>query len=291
MTALQSVFEAVRFVATTEGLLLASTVSFCISYAGYRLERPDLGRGGAIVGFVALFFLFAALAVTYVLDRRWDLIHYFLAAVGGVAFCVRSVSLLLDRWTRSKQLVTMCTAMVVVLLPFQLAPTAMASFQEAWAVHLVGLFERLGFQPSLGTSPNGELTRITFDNSAFIYIVRECTGIDAVALFGGIIAAARTSLARKLGAAAFLVGAVYAVNLTRLLFVGSAIAGNWFGPYLTDGNTVMASYYVAEVFFGQVLVVAASVGGVLLVGRWIPDAVAFAGEVLGVVDRQRGNEP
>lgn len=274
--------EAVSLVATPEWLFVASLLSFCLSFTWYWQNSTEVGQSAAMVGFVMLAALFTLFLATYVRDGRWDLAHYAVAAVGGIVLSLRSVVLVASGWDRSGQLVTATVTLLLVLLPFELFPAAMAAFQEIWTVHLVELFGQIGIDTTRGQGQTGELTRITFGNGGYIEIVRECTGIDAVALFGGTIAAARVSARQKLATVVFLFVAVYLVNVSRILFVGTAIAGDWFGPYLTDGQTLLATYYIAEVLIGQLFVVTASVVGFLAVGRWLPDVVAFGSELLGV---------
>lgn len=201
-------------------------------------------------------------------------------AVAGVVVCLQGVRLVLTQWPRSRQLATTTATLVILVLPFELYPGLHVLIQEWYAVQTVALSNLVGVQPALERAANGHLTMLRFDNGGFLEIVRECNGVYAAALFSAIVVGARASLRRKLGGLAFVLVVVFLVNQLRMMLVAVALAHDWFGPLITDTNTVQTTYYVAELGMGQSVVVVASIGGFLLLGRWLPDMLAFVGALL-----------
>ena len=258
-----------------ELLLVVTAGLLAIGTLGYHRDHLGFGRWGAMSGFALLGCLLVVLTIMYATSSRADRHFLMLVAGVGAVLSFHAVHLQFVRWDRAGQLTTMVTAIVLLLLPFELFPALQLAIQEFLAAALVVALDNLGYHAAL-EERDGAMMQLRFENDGFYYIARECTGIDGVAFFGGIVLGARTTWPRKLAGLAFVVFAVVLVNSLRLVFVGSAMAGNWFGPHLTSENTVQMTYYVAEVGIGQTAVVLASVAGFLLVARWIPDLQDFA---------------
>jgi len=117
--------------------------------------------------------------------------------------------------------------------------------------------------------------RLGFANGGNITITRGCTGIDAFALFSGLVLATRTSWRNRVIGLAFVLVAVALINSIRIVFVGAAMAGDWFGPLIGASNTLDVTYLIAEVAIGQTFVIIAAVIGFLYLSRWLPDMRAF----------------
>lgn len=270
-----------------DALLVAGALALVLATAGYRLGRDRLADESAVVGFGLLAVVLGVLAVGYATGDRTDWLFLVAVTTIGAALGVHAVRLVMTGWDRKSQLVTMAAAMLVIALPFELAPALRVFVQEELARQVVTIGALLGYQLGLEPTAEGAMIRLTFENGAYYEIARECTGIEGIALFGGILLGVRTTWRRRLAGFAFMLAAVYTVNMLRMLFVVAALSGNWFGPLLTDGNTIQMTYYVAEVGIGQSFVVLASVAGYLWVSRWIPDGIAFATDLLDTVDLSR----
>jgi archaeosortase A (PGF-CTERM-specific) len=268
-------------------LVVGAALSMVLALVGYRTGRQRLGREGAIVGFGLLAVVLTVLSVRYTTVNRTDWLFLVTTTAGGALLSAHAIRLVMGGWDRTGQLVTMTAVMLVIALPFELAPVLRVFVQEQLARQVLAVAEPLGYDVAIQPAGDGQMTRLVTDSDAHIRIARECSGIEGVALFGGILAGVRTTLRRRLAGVAFMLGAVYVVNMLRMLFVVAALSGNWFGPLLTDGNTVQMTYYVAEVGIGQSFVVFASVAGYLWVSRWIPDGLDFATDLLDTVETPR----
>jgi archaeosortase A (PGF-CTERM-specific) len=242
-------------------------------------DREAVGRWLSAAGFAALSVVLGVLAAGYATSSRPD--RHFLIMVSGVAFLLslQGIRLVLIRWDRSVQLTTTVATVLLILLPFELFPVLQIIIQESLTSQVHFVLDTLGYGATI-VPKDGAMMELRFENGGFYYISRECTGIDGVALFGGILIGARTTLRKKLGGLAFMLVAVYVVNILRLIFVSLAMANNWFGPLLTSENTIQMTYYVAEIAIGQSVVIIASIVGFLYVARWIPDLTDFAGELI-----------
>lgn len=270
-----------------DALLVTATVSLVVATAGYRLGHERVGNEGATVGFGVLAVVFGVLAVGYATSGRTDWLLLVSVATAGATLSGHAVWLVMRGWSRNRQLVTMAAAMLVIALPFEFAPALRVAVQEQLARQVVTIATTLGYQPGLEETTQGAATRLTFENGAYYQISRECTGIEGIALFGGILVGVRTTLRRRLAGVVFMLVAVYVVNMIRMLFVVAALSGNWFGPLVADVDTLQMTYYIAEVAIGQSFVVVASVVGYLWVSQWIPDGIEFASELLDTIQIPR----
>ncbi|MEF8821979.1 MAG: archaeosortase A [Halovenus sp.] len=269
---------------TANALLFGSTVAFFGGAASYRGNRDRLGWWGTVLGFGMLGAALSTLTFGQVIGNRPD--RAWLVAIGaaGLVLSARAIQLTVVGWSRREQLPVIAATMLFVLLPVQVYPQLPILAREAMATQTAALLNVVGERPAVVLSPDGARSRVVFGNGGHLDIVRECIGIEAVGLFSGILVAARTTTRRRLAGFAFMLSAVYLVNSVRVAFTALAVSGNWFGPLLTETNTVQTSYYVAEMGVGQPLVVLATAAGYLWVSRWIPDILDLAKELFGVTD-------
>jgi archaeosortase A (PGF-CTERM-specific) len=268
-----------------DALLGLCCLSLVVAVVGYRRGYDRLGREGAIVGFGLLAVVFGIFTISYATSNRTDRLFLVTVTALGAGLSVHAIGLVVRDWGRRRQLTTMAAGVLVLALPFEFAPGLRLLIQEELARQLVTIASTLGYQPDLVSTAGGHMARLSFENGGYYQISRECTGIDGIALFGGILLGVKTTWRRRLAGFAFMLTAVYVVNMLRMVFVVAAISGDWFGPLLTNGDTIQMTYYVAEVAIGQSVVVAASVLGYLWVSRWIPDGLDFATALLDTLDR------
>lgn len=269
-------------------LLVPSAALLIAGALSLRIDRDRVGRVTAAAGFGLLSAAFLTLSLGYVTSGVGQL---FLLAVstGGLVFALHAIRLSVNGWDRCGQLATTAAAMLVIGLPFELYPHLQVVIQEVLTAHLLAVSNVIGYEPALESTAAGQDILLLFGNGGYLEVTRACTGIEAVALFGGIIVGARTTGLRKIGGFGFMLAAVYAVNMVRMVFLVAAMSGDWFGPLLTSTGTLETTYYVAEVGIGQPFVVLMSVFGLFLLSRWIPDVLAFPNGVLDTLVPARGD--
>jgi archaeosortase A (PGF-CTERM-specific) len=256
--------------------------------AGYRYRRQLLARVASTAGFGLFAMGLLVGATRYALTSRSYRVVAVPIAIVGIVFCVHAVRLVYHEWTRTGQLVTVVAVFLLLVLPFELYPQLHVLAQERYASQTVTALGLLGVQAAAELTPAGHRIVVRLENGSFVTVVRECNGIYAGALFSAVVAGSRTTALRKAGGIAFALGAVFLVNQLRMAFVATAMARDWFGPILTDENTLEATYYVAELWIGQPLVVVATVAGFLLVDRWIPDVLDFFRDLVSSIDISSG---
>jgi len=264
-------------------LLVCSCLLLLVATLSYRADRDDrdgVARLAGVTGFVAMSALLSILTVGYAMSSRPDSTFLTLVSGVGAVIAFQGIKLVATGWDRDAQLTTTVGTIVLIILPFELFPSLVVGLQELLAGQALYALNAVGYQATLEMTAGNTLSQLRFENGGYYYVARECTGIDGVALFGGIILGARATWRQRAAGLAFMLVAVYVVNIVRLIFVGAAIGGDWFGPLLTDEGTIQMSYFVAEVAIGQTTVVVASIVGILVVNRWIPDLTAFASDLI-----------
>lgn len=126
-------------------------------------------------------------------------------------------------------------------------------------------------------------------------IVFACTGIGAMSVFGGLVAAVRAPLRRKLAALGIAIGIIWVLNIARNVFIAVANGYQWFdyaaleGPVmfafgLTDPSRV--SFFVADRIIAQGLAVFVLIGIGLLIARWLPELYEIIEELYALVTGQ-----
>jgi archaeosortase A (PGF-CTERM-specific) len=257
------------------GLMVGGTAAMLLGTGGYRYDRDLLGRVGTAGGFGVFALALFMGGSQYALGSRSFRPVGIPIAVIGVVLCGHGIRLVKRRWARSEQLATVMAVFLLLVLPFELYPALHVLAQEWFASRTVEALTLLGAQPTVELTGEGYRTVVRMENGSFLNVVRECNGVYAGALFTALVVGARTTVWRKVGGIGFALVAVVLVNQARLVFVGLAMANDWFGPFLTDTGTLQMTYYVAEFGVGQPLIVAATVAGFLIVDRWIPDILGF----------------
>lgn len=248
---------------------------------GYSRGAETYARPSALLGFGVLAVVLVGLTGNYF--QRPDRHIMPFVALTGVLLCLQAMWLVTHRWNRTHQLVTTTTVVLVLLVPFEVAPLLLERIQELLAGQVATIMGWLGYQVAIESSSAGAMTRLTFENNGYYNIARECTGVDGFALLAGLLVGARTTGRLKLAAIGFTFVAVYVVNMIRMVFVGSAIAGDWFGPLVTSGDTVQMTYYIAELGIGLTFVVLATIAFFLYMSRFIPDLREFVDELVETI--------
>ena len=190
--------------------------------------------------------------------------------------------------------------MGVIYLPAETIPFARRWLIETVAVQTHWGMEVLGYSPGLNEAVSGYESRFDFDPDETVtgrttYIVMACTGIGSISIFGGLIAAVKAPLRRKLTAFVLAVGVIWILNLARNVFVGLSSPWGWFQyePLIYIVTTYMGapesqtSYLVAHNFIAQTLSVVALVAITYLVVKILPEVLEPLEDVLFILT---GNE-
>ncbi|PSP54360.1 archaeosortase A [Halobacteriales archaeon QS_1_67_19] len=120
-----------------------------------------------------------------------------------------------------------------------------------------------------------------------INVLLACTGIGSMAIFGGLIAAVRAPLRRKLRALAIAVPVIWVLNLARVVFITLAFSHQWLQVFVEPTmalvgyeNPNMVSYFISDRVIAQSLSVVALVGIAWAVAREVPELLTVGEDVL-----------
>ncbi|MHC3438150.1 archaeosortase A [Natrialbaceae archaeon A-gly3] len=223
-----------------------------------------------------------------------------LLAVAALPLCVYTGYLLLQGRESLFLLTKAVAIMGVIYLPAETIPFVRRWLIETVAVQTHWGMELLGYSPGLNEGVNGYESRFNFDPEETVtgrttYIVMACTGIGSISIFGGLIAAVKAPLRRKLSAFVLAVGVIWILNLARNVFVGLSSPWGWFQyePLIYVTTTYMGapesqtSYLVAHNFIAQTLSVVALVAITYLVVKILPEILEPLEDVLFILT---GNE-
>ncbi len=186
--------------------------------------------------------------------------------------------------------------MGVIYLPFMMSAWAQRFLIEVVAQQTYFVIDALGFSRIELVEGEGELGGTlmnTFANDVAevrdTRVVFACTGIESMAMFGGLIAAVRAPLRRKTIGVGVAVGVIWVLNIARNAFIAMANAGQWFavtwleGPVMTAfglSDPTRVSFFVADRVISQSLAIVALIAVAWLVTRWVPEVLAIAEELL-----------
>ena len=188
--------------------------------------------------------------------------------------------------------------MTIIYLPFETSELARGllieavAFQTATAIDLLGIGEGIQFVED--PAPDSTLMNTFWfpETGQASRVVFECTGIGAMAIFGGLIAAVDAPRRKKAIAAVVSIAIIWVLNIARNVFIAVAngyqwFAGSWvetpvmilFG--LSDPSRV--SFFVADRIIAQGLAVFALIAIAWLVSRWVPELLDIGEELLSVL--------
>lgn len=272
-----------RPVTAQDVLFLASVLLFALASIGFATDRERAGHRVATLGW-GLFAVFWATTVGPHLGESRT-IH---AVIVVVTVCVSLfvATLAARRRDPVPRLTLAFTAMAAVFVPFQfVAPINRAvlesvTSQAAWTLSLVGFYPYVGVDGGLPTViyfPRRSLfLRVT--------VVSACSGISAISLFAGLVAASHAPLRRRFAGVVAVTAVIYALNVGRVVFVAGSLGGSWFAGGTQIATVVygvtdpaVASFLLAEHVVSQILVIAVLFGVYLALLRWFPDVQSFVG--------------
>lgn len=262
---------------TTTLLLVASALLLFI-------KNNRLGRYLSIVGFGLLAPLLCWIAFGYLTTGGTEEQLWAIVAIAAAGVSLKALVLHRREWQRAQQVTGITAVTMAILVPFEVYPVLGLMLQEWIAYNLSHLLAWVGVSATIEPSAaTGGMYRLGFENGSNIAITRGCTGIDPFALFSGFVLAVRTTLVNRLLGLLFVIVAVVVVNTIRLVFVATSMAGDWFGPLISNSNTIEITYIVAEVIVGQGFVILAAIGALAFLCRLIPDLKSFLQEFVIIV--------
>lgn len=188
--------------------------------------------------------------------------------------------------------------MGLLYLPVETIPVVRRFLIESVAAQAHALMTLAGYDPVFTTGPEFDYrNQFVFtegETHYSTYIVTACTGIGSIAIFGGLIAAVRAPLRRKLAAAAAAVSVIWVLNVVRNAFISVAYGHQWFqqGPLvsvttaLTGETAGYTSFFVADRVLAQGLAVVALVAITVGVLRVTPELLSTLEEALYVATRR-----
>ncbi len=169
-----------------------------------------------------------------------------------------------------------------------------------WLVEFVSgqtnaVIHLLGYHPDYTTAKqNGYHSAFIFHDSSghqyYTYLVLACTGIGSMSIFGGLIAAVRAPLRRKLRAFVLAISIIWVLNVLRNVFISLSFGNQWFqifvGPLtsLTGySDPRMVSYFIADRVLSQLLAVIALVIILWLVVSIVPELLTVIEDLIYLV--------
>ena len=189
--------------------------------------------------------------------------------------------------------------MGLIFLPFEAVYVLKAglietvTYQTEFLINLLGFHAPADFTVINGAEFGHTDARSTFkftddDGHLLTYTVRiACTGIGSMAIFGGLIAAVRAPLNRKLRGLAVSLPVIYGLNLVRNVFIALTFGQQRLhvAPDLVMGlfgidDAYLVSYIVADKILAQSLSVVALVAITYLVVREVPEVLGIIEDVL-----------
>jgi archaeosortase A (PGF-CTERM-specific) len=188
--------------------------------------------------------------------------------------------------------------MTIIYLPFETSALARSflietvAYQTSVMIDLLGVGEGVVLveDPAAGSAL---LNTFWFpETEQATRIVFACTGIGAMSIFGGLIAAVDAPLRKKTVGAAVSIGIIWVLNLGRNVFITLANGYQWFSMAWLEGPIMFAfglsdpsrvSFFVADRVLSQGLAVFALVGLLFFVSRWVPELLDMGEELLSVL--------
>lgn len=257
-----------------------------------------LGRGLASVAWVLFAGFWASMLPVFFVEMK--------SAVETVlALVVIPVCLLAARalWRGREGMTHLSQAIAVTGLLYGtvlVVPGIRRFLVETVATHTEAGIRALGYDVVRRSSPvNGFYSEFVFTDAGgheyVTFIILACTGIGAMTVFTGLIAAVRAPLKRKLRAVAAIVVTIWLLNVARNVFIAVAFGQQWFQADLFVALTravgytdpALASYFVADRVISQSLSVVAVVGIALLLLRLLPETKGLFETVVYLVTGRR----
>ncbi|MDL5362028.1 archaeosortase A [Halalkalicoccus sp. NIPERK01] len=174
--------------------------------------------------------------------------------------------------------------MGLIYLPFGAIPAFHDTLIEVVADQTYAGLQLLGSTPAFETDEAGLRNTFAFTlDSGREYstrIVFACTGIGSMAIFGGLIAAVRAPIERRLAALAIAVSTIWVLNIARNVFIAYSIGHQLFDQAALAGpvmwlfgveDPIRVSFFVADRILSQGLAVFALLAIAWAVVKVLPE--------------------
>lgn len=263
-----------------DGVAWAVVALFGAAAIAHR-RRPRFARGAAVAGWVGFAGFWAALLPVFARQVHSPV------ETGGAAIAVGAC--LLVAWrvaTRGPPVLYRLTTGVAVAGTVYLAAGTLDPVRsllvETVAAHTHAVTTGLGYDAVLGENPaTGDRAMLTFVTDGHQYrtvLVFACTGIGAIAVFTGVVAAVDAPRHRKASALVGVTALLWGLNLARNAFIAVAFGRQWLQIGVPQVLSVtgyrdpgLVSYVVADRLIAQPLSVVAIIGVAAVTARALPE--------------------
>ena len=284
----------------SDALAWTAILAFLAGAALLAFDRERAGRGTTAAAWVVFAGFWLSVFPVFAFEM-----HSIVEGVGSlvaVPLCLHAAALTARDAPPTPDLLTLSRAvalMGLLYLPVETVPVVRRTLVETVAVQAHALMTVAGYEPVFTAGPEyGYRSRFVFpvgETHYSTYIVTACTGIGSIAVFGGLVAAVRAPLRRRLAAAAGAVAVVWVLNVLRNAFISVAYGHQWFrvdplvaaATALTGESAGYASFFVADRVLAQGLAVVALVGITVGVLRVVPELLSTVEGALYVATRRR----
>lgn len=280
-------------------------VALFLALAGLEQYRRDWARRVGALAW-ATFGYFWLLKVPYYAFEMRSFVEGLLS-LAALPLCVY-VGYLLYRGRDSLFVLSRAVAfMGVIFMPFNAIPVLRQWAIETVAAQTHWVATALGFEPTLETGPifgyESQLAFTTDGHRYVTYIEIVCTGVGSIAIFGGLVAAVKAPLRRKLAVLAVVVPLIYLLNVVRNVWIALAFGKQWMQFFVPEVMGLvgyeepgLVSFFLADRVLSQLLSVVVLVAIALFVARRLPELFVVVDDLLFVLtgneydlaDRMRG---
>ncbi|MGA9400957.1 MAG: archaeosortase A [Haladaptatus sp.] len=186
-------------------------------------------------------------------------------------------------------------AMGLIYVPFLTIEPLRQSIVELVSAQTNAVIHLLGYDPDFTIAEqNGYHSAFIFHDSNghryYTYLVLACTGIGSMSIFGGLIAAVRAPLRRKISAFVMAISIIWVLNVIRNVFISVAFGNQWFQIFIGPVTSLtgytdpkMVSFFIADRVFSQLLAVISLVIILWLVVRILPELLTVIEDVIYLV--------
>lgn len=287
-------FASIGSVALSDALAWIAIGAFVTAMVLEWLDVVDPARYLAAGAWVVFGVFWITLTPHYYLEVKSPIET--LLTVAALPLCIYT-GYLLFRGRESLLLLSKAVAIMgVIYLPAETIPVVRTWLIETTAAQTHFGMELLGHSPGIETGLNGYQSRFAFDPDETVtgrttYIIMSCTGIGSMAIFGGLIAAVKAPIKRKVAPFVLSIGVIWFLNLVRNVFIGLASPWGWFqqdifvyvATEFMGAPADRTSYLVAHNFIAQSLSIVALLGITYLVVRLLPEVLEPLEDVLYIL--------
>lgn len=289
MTSVQSLLEALNQL--DDSFAWLSVALFIVVAALDATDRREWARrvGGVTWAVFGVFWL--TLVAYYVFEQRS--IVEGLLSIAALPACIY-VGYLLYQGRDSLFVLSRAIAfMGIIFLPFDSIPVLRQWMIETVTIHTDVLMGAFGYDPAVTEGPlfgyRSQFEFVTDGHTYVTYIEIVCSGIGSIAIFGGLAAAVKAPLRRKLKALAIVVPTIYLLNVLRNAFIAVAFGKQWMQFFVPQIQSMtgyedpgLVSFFLADRVISQGLSVVVLVGMALLIARMLPEIFVVIDDVLFV---------